>query len=260
LLHNKEIFAIKIYWYLFYYQFVEAITMIKRTRVQEWSKGVLLLGRFEWFGTGCWLLTHNGVGAIVELPPYNPEHQESPATKALNVCKKRKIEVKYILCTHVHIDHFNAKTAREMQAAFPKAEIHLQRGFEGVVSTSLNDPAGLLNNVYFFDHDSKLDIGGEPLYLVHAPKHSWTDTHIIFKGVAITGDWELNTLRAAHDDKPRYAVPTEAKLAAIDKMARFERDFSYHIHKVFSVHANDRRENVNFTELMNDTKVDRAWF
>jgi signal transduction histidine kinase len=22
------------------------------------------MGRFEWFGTGCWLLTHNGVGAI----------------------------------------------------------------------------------------------------------------------------------------------------------------------------------------------------
>ena len=47
--------------------------MIKRTRVQEWSKGVLLMGRFEWFGTGCWLLHHNGVGAILELPPYSPD-------------------------------------------------------------------------------------------------------------------------------------------------------------------------------------------
>ncbi|MFY8000948.1 MAG: hypothetical protein ACOVSW_20315 [Candidatus Kapaibacteriota bacterium] len=226
--------------------------MIKRTRVQEWSKGVLLMGRFEWFGTGCWLLHHNGIGAILELPPYSPDHQESPATKAYNVCKKRKIDVKYILCTHTHIDHFNAKTAREMQGAFPQAEVHLQRGFEGI--------AGMLNKVYFFDHDSKLDIGGEPLYLIHAPKHSWTDTHVIFKGTAITGDWELNTLRSAHDDKPRYAVPKEAKLAAIDKMSRFEHDYKYHIHKVFSVHANDRRENVDFTALMHDTKIDKAWF
>ena len=225
--------------------------MIKRTRVQQWSDGVLLMGRFEWFGTGCWLLTHNGEGAIVEMPPFNVHHQESPAVKALNVCKKRKIKVKYLLCTHTHIDHFNPAVARQMQEAFPDAEVHLQRGFEGLAQG--------LNNVYFFDHDSRLSLGGETLYLVHAPKHSWTDTHIIFKGVAITGDWELNTLKAAHDDKPRYRVPREAKLAAIDKMSRFERDHNYRIHKVFSVHANDRRENVDFTALMLDTKVDRSF-
>jgi hydroxyacylglutathione hydrolase len=230
--------------------------MIKRTRVQEWSNGVLLLGRFEWFGTGCWLLTHNGEGAIVEFPPYSPEHQESPATKALNVCKKRKIKVKYLLCTHTHVDHFSLKTAREMQTAFPDAEVHLQRGFEEM-ARSLERT---LERTYFFDNESHLNIGGESLHLIHAPKHSWTDTHVIFKGVAITGDWELNTLRSAHDDKPRYAVPTDAKLQAIEKMARFESDYNYRIHKVFSVHANDRRENIDFTWLMNDTKNDRAWF
>jgi hypothetical protein len=138
-----------------------------------------------------------------------------------------------------------------MQEMFPNAEVHLQRGFEGI--------AGFMRNLYFYDHDSKLDLGGEPLYLVHAPKHSWTDTHIIFKGVAITGDWELNTLRAAHDDKPNHRVPREAKLAAIDKMSRFEHDYKYRIHKVYSVHANDRRENIDFTWLMNDTKVDRSF-
>jgi hydroxyacylglutathione hydrolase len=225
--------------------------MIKRTRVQEWSSGVLLMGRFEWFGTGCWLLTNNGEGAIVEMPPFNPSHQESPAIKAMNVCKKRKIKVKYLLCTHTHIDHFNAGMARQMQEAFPNAEVHLQRGFEGV--------AGFMNNLYLFDQDSKLDLGGEALYLVHAPKHSWTDTHIIFKGVAITGDWELNTLRASHDDKPNHRVPLDAKLAAIDKMSRFEHEYNYRIHKVYSVHANDRREDIDFTWLMNDTKIDRSF-
>lgn len=225
--------------------------MIKRTRVQQWSDGVLLMGRFEWFGTGCWLLHNNGEGAIVEMPPFNPQHQESPANKAYNVAKKRKIRIKYILCTHIHIDHFNPEVAREMQAAFPTAEVHLQHGFDAV--------ADFMHNRYYFQNESKLSLGGEPLYLIHAPKHSWTDTHIIFKGVAITGDWELNTLKAAHDDKPKYRVPTDVKLASIDKMSRFEREYNYRINKVYSVHANDRRENINFTDLMNDTKIDRSF-
>jgi hydroxyacylglutathione hydrolase len=226
--------------------------MVKRTRVQEWSDGVLLLGRFEWFGTGCWLLTHNGEGAILEMPPYKPEFQESPAKKAYNVCKKRKIHIKYLLCTHTHSDHFNLKTAYEMQFAFADAEIHMQRGFENLV----ND----LHKVHFFDNESTLRLGGEALHLIHAPKHSGTDTHVIFKGVAITGDWELNTLRSAHDDKPQHRVEADTKLQSIDKMACFEREYNYKIHKVFSVHANDRRENVDFTWLMNDTKNDRAFF
>ncbi|MCS6807467.1 MAG: hypothetical protein RML40_02145 [Bacteroidota bacterium] len=226
--------------------------MIKRTRVQEWSNGILLLGRFEWFGTGCWLLHHNGIGAILELPPYNPNHQESPATKAYNVCRKRAIHVKYILCTHAHTDHFSITTARDMHIAFPHAQFLLQRGFEHLTHE--------LTNVQLFDHECTVYLETEPLYLIHAPKHSWTDTHVIFKGTAITGDWELNTLRSVHDNKPQHAVSTEVKLASIEKMARFEHEYRYHIHKVFSAHANDRREQVNFTALMHDTKIDRASF
>lgn len=208
-----------------------------------------LLGRYDWFGTGCWLLTNGNEGAIVEMPPYSPQHQESPANKAYHVCKKAKINVRYVLCTHNHQDHFSSRTAREMEQAFPDAEIHLQRGFELM-------PHGL-RKVYYFDHDSLLHLAGEPLHLVHAPKHSWTDTMVIFKGVIISGDWELNTLQSAHDDKPRYRVPNEVKLASIERMQRFQHDQNYRIHKLFSVHANDRRENIDFNWLMEDTKVDR---
>ncbi len=224
--------------------------MIQRTRKRQWSEGVYLLGQYDWFKTGCWLLVSGSEGAIVEMPPYSPEYQESPAKKAYHVCKKQKIRVKYILCTHNHLDHFNRSTALEMQQAFPEAEIHLQRGFEPYTHG--------LNNLYFFDHESTLYVNGEPIHLIHAPKHSWTDSMIIFKGVAITGDWELNTLKSCHDDKPRYRVPTEAKIAAIKRMRRFQSEKNYHIHKVFSVHANDRRENVDFDWLMDDTLVDRV--
>jgi hydroxyacylglutathione hydrolase len=223
--------------------------MIKKTRKRLWSEGVYLLGRYEWFGTGCWLLEHNGEAAIVELPPYNPQFQESPASKAYHVCKKNKYRVKYILCTHTHIDHLNAGTARAMQEAFPDAEVHVQRGFEGV-NHGFHQP-------YFFDHESNLDLGGEALHLVHAPKHSMTDTMIIFKGVIIAGDWELNTLKSSHDDKPRYRVPNDVKLRSIERMQRFQHEKNYRIHKLFSVHANDRRENIDFNALMEETKIDR---
>jgi hypothetical protein len=38
-----------------------------------------------------------------------------------------------------------------------------------------------------------LDLGGEPLWLLKAPKHSQTDVVIVFRGVAMTGDIELDT-------------------------------------------------------------------
>ncbi len=209
-----------------------------------------MLGRYEWFGTGCWLLEHNGEAAVVEMPPFNPIHQESPANKAFHVARKAKYRVKYLLCTHAHMDHFSWQTAHQMQEAFPEAEIHVQRGFEPYMRG--------LSRVHFFDHDSLLTLGNEPLHLLHAPKHSWTDTMIIFRGVVISGDWELNTLKSAHDDKPRYRVPDHVKLASIEKMQRFQAEKNYRIHKVFSVHANDRRENVDFHHLMEETKIDRT--
>ena len=95
--------------------------------------------------------------------------------------------------------------------------------------------------------------------MIHAPKHSWSDTMIVFGEVIITGDWELNTIRSVHDGKID-AVPLAIKMKSIDKMAAFEEKFNWKITTVFSTHANDRRENVNFTELMNDTKHDRKFW
>lgn len=224
--------------------------MIKKTRKKQWSDGIFLLGRYEWFGTGVWMFVSGNEAAIIEMPPFNPQHQESPARKAYFVAKKNRLTVRYLLCTHTHHDHFQRGIAEELHRYFPGAEFVLQRGFEPLAKG--------LPNVSYFEEERVLLLGTEPLYLVHAPKHSWTDTMIIFKGVVITGDWELNTLHSCHDDKPRHRVAKEVKIRSIQKMRRFQEDKGYHIHKVFSVHANDRRENVDFNRLMDDTLIERV--
>jgi glyoxylase-like metal-dependent hydrolase (beta-lactamase superfamily II) len=155
--------------------------------------------------------------------------------------------VKYLLCTHAHWDHFSLATWRELNAAFPNAETWLQRGFHGF----LDDAPG----VRYFDDQVRLDLGGEPLYLVHAPKHSPTDTMVIFRGTACTGDWELGTIHSVHDWTWFWAVPESRKLESIARMERFQAEQGYHIHSVYSVHANDRREAVDFPGLMAGTRA-----
>jgi hydroxyacylglutathione hydrolase len=217
--------------------------------MEQWSHGIYLLGRYNPFSTGCWLLCKGGEGAILECPPYS-RNQPSPALAAAAAARQLGVTIKYLLCSHYHGDHFSPATLRELHHQFPHATILLQDGFP------THHTAGLPTQR--FDQSYNLNLDGEPLYLIHAPKHSWTDTMVIFRGVIFTGDWELNTLRSVHDGKGHLSVPAEQKLRSIETMLRFPTHYNYHIHKVFSVHANDRRENVDFTALMQDTKTDRS--
>jgi hydroxyacylglutathione hydrolase len=218
-------------------------------RLQQWFHGIYLVGQFNWFQTGCWLLVHQGEGAILEMPPPSLKGP-SPTTLAQECASKLSVaSVKYLLCTHSHLDHFSRRTYRHMRAAFPRAEPCLQRGFR----RRLGDEEG----IRYFDEVLKLDLAGEPLFLVHAPKHSRTDTMVIFRGVACTGDWELGTIRSVHDWTRIWAVPKARKLEAIARMERFPKEHNYAIHRIFSVHANDKREGVDFSKLMASTREDR---
>lgn len=216
---------------------------------QQWFDGVYLLGQFNWFRTGCWLLHHQGEAALLEMPPAGLL-EDGPASVAVEALSHLPgTEVKYLLCTHNHLDHFCIDTFRRMREAFPRAEPCLQLGFQPAVGA---DPG-----VRYFDGASKLHLAGEPLFLVHAPKHSETDTMVIFRGAACTGDWELGTLRSVHDWTWLWSVPEQRKLESIARMERFQVDHCYHIHRVWSVHANDRREGVDFPGLMASTRQDR---
>ena len=218
-------------------------------KVAQWFDGIYLIGQFNHLQAGCWLLVYNDEGAILEMPPVNFT-ETSPAICAQLAVKQFALRrIKYLLCTHTHFDHFSRTTLRRMVTAFPQAEICLQAGFRNIVGT--------MQRVSYFDKLLQLDLGGEPLFLVHAPKHSITDTMVIFRGTACTGDWELDTIRSVHDWTKVWAVPHAQKLAAIARMEQFPAQHNYQIHRTFSVHANDKRENVDFPALMASTREDR---
>jgi hypothetical protein len=218
--------------------------------MERWSEGIYLLGLYGDQRTGCWMLINGPSAAIIEMPPYNPG-QYSPTIAAQIACEQRNILVEHLLCTHAHEDHIAFETLRELHKAFPAAKISLQSGFKTVL------PEGL--PVEYFDSLLRLDLSGEPVYLVHAPKHSWTDTMVIFKGMILTGDWELNTIRSIHDEG-KQSVPARAKLKSIETLSRFPTENNYIIHGTFSSHATECRNNVDFGELMEDTKVDRRFW
>ena len=215
--------------------------------MDRWFDGVYLVGRYNYLQTGVWLLAHNGQAAVLELPPTGIaglDFGADPAADVANVADELDAKVKYLLCTHAHHDHFCTKTFRRMRERFPRAETILQRGFCTVAE---DEP-----HVTYFDDHQALFIGGEPLHLLHAPKHSLTDTMVIFRGAVCTGDWELNTIRTINEN-----VPVETRLRSCDRVIEFLRRTNYHVHRVYSVHANDRREDVDFPALIADTRTDR---
>ncbi len=213
-----------------------------------WFEGIALLGRFGPQQVGCWLLAHGRTCAVLELPPAAAD-EVSPAVHALRAARETSLTVRYLLCTHAHSDHFSERTLHDMWAAFPFATLCLQAGFRRLVDGG--------NSLRCFDSELRLDLDGEPLVLVHAPKHSASDTMVVFRGTVCTGAWELGTLRSIHDGGP-LAVANPVKLAAVSRMERFEQDHDYRVHQLFSVHGTDRREGVDLPGLMRQTRTGRG--
>ena len=58
---------------------------------QLWVDGIYLIGQFNWFRTGCWLLVHNGQAAILEMPPPGWKGP-GPATAAQAAVRELAVE------------------------------------------------------------------------------------------------------------------------------------------------------------------------
>lgn len=171
-------------------------------------EGWRFLGRFpkdDPDGVGSWLLHHGKEAALLETPPgLTP----SKVVKALSDIDCR---LGPVLTSHDHEDHYNGRWR--------------------------------LNPVHRWQ-DKMIAVGGEPIWVIGAPKHSMTDVVVVFRGVAMTGDIELGTLDSVNDE-----VPLDVKRRSMRFLADFEGRRGYKVHTVISAHCNDLRTNVCWKEL-----------
>jgi hydroxyacylglutathione hydrolase len=181
-----------------------------------------LLGVFpdhEPDGVGSWILHNDGEALLLEVPPGLTVDDVAYALAALGV------GLRYVTASHLHEDHLDVDCWNKLQEAF--AGTHFMRPTETKVGA-----------------DILINLGGEPLWLLKAPKHSPSDTIAVFRGVAMTGDLELGTLASVNEE-----VPPATKAASMAYLKGFEERTGYRVHTIFSAHLNDFRQGVNWRSL-----------
>jgi len=164
---------------------------------------------------GSWLLHNNGEALLLEVPPGLTVDDVATGLASLGA------GLRYVTASHGHEDHFDPNSWKVLEEAY--------HGTHFIPPTDTKEAS-----------DTLLTLGGEPLWLLKAPKHSLSDTVTAFRGVAMTGDLELGTPDSVNDE----VVPA-TKAASMQYLRNFEDRTGYHIHTIVSAHLNDFRQGVN---------------
>lgn len=187
---------------------------------QEWFPGWHLVGRYG-SGVGCWLLVHGGEALLLEVPE---------GLMTTDVIKAARLvggpRLTFVTASHEHEDHLDPGAWGRLKVQYPEARFILPRELT---------------------YPRKLSIGGEPLYLLRAPKHSPTDVVTVFRGVAMTGDLELGTLACCGDGEwnEEDLVPMAEREATFSRLREFPRRTGYRVHTVVSAHLDDVRRDLS---------------
>jgi hypothetical protein len=167
---------------------------------------------------GSWLLVHGGEAMLLEVPPgFIPAHVGQALVDA-------RADLRFVTASHDHEDNLDVDGWAALQKVFPDAEfIHPPSRTKG---------------------ERQLLLGGEPIWLIGAPKHSATDVVTVFRGVAMTGDIELGTLDSVNDE-----VPPRIKKSSMAWLREFSERTGYHVHSIVSARLNDVRQGINWPDL-----------
>jgi len=179
-----------------------------------------LLGAFpdhEPNDVGSWLLHNNGEALLLEIPPGLTIDDVAAALALLGA------GLRYVTASHLHEDHLDPQVWNDLTDAYPNAEFFPPEEFAG---------------------DTRIDLGGESVWFIKAPKHSPSDTVTVFRGVAMTGDVELGTLNSVNRE-----VSRKVKAASMEYLRGFEQRTGYRVHTIVSAHLNDFRQDVNWASL-----------
>lgn len=206
------------------------------------APGFTILKKYGRLKNACWILENNGEAAIVEMPPFTRD-EKPPYKKARAYFKKNRLFPRYGLITHPHWDH--CQTLPQFRNEFPQAHFVAHQSFleDPFIRYILGNTRTARGNDWlmggyrffdqvFFEDFIQLSLGGEPLYLIHAPKHSYGDVLIIFRGGMITGDWFMGDLTDCND-----LVNPQDKIQSINRVMDILRYLNYHVHMLFSGHG-----------------------
>ena len=184
--------------------------------------GWRLLGAFpdnEPDDVGAWLLHNNGEALLLEVPPGLTVDDVAAGLDSIGA------GLRYVTASHLHEDHLDADCWNQLQKAYKGT--HFMHPTESKAGS-----------------DTLIYLGGEPIWLIKAPKHSPSDMVTVFRGVAMTGDIELGTLNSVNKE-----VSRATKAASMDYLRGSEDRTGYHVHTIISAHLNDFRQGVNWRSL-----------
>lgn len=229
--------------------------------MDEIADGITILKRYGQFKTACWVLHNNGEAAVVEMPPFL-QKEKPPDKKAETFIKKNKLHLKYCMISHPHWDHCHSMP--RFRNRFPQAEFvghssFLDDSYFRFVMRNLAFKRGhgfIHGGRMLFDYFIEGDfwtgyVGGEPLHVIYAPKHSYGDLMIIYKGAMITGDWFIGDLKDCNG-----LVKSRDKIISIDRVIKKVRQLNYHVHMLFSAHGDCLFYEADFYSVMEQCKID----
>jgi len=223
-------------------------------KFQVSAPGIIKLGPFGSYNNAVWLFYHGEEAAVIEMPPYRKGREKAPWRAVSELLKARNLTLKYGLISHAHLDH--CETLPQFRKAFPEARFV---GHRSQVESSLvrrlawraqMTPEDMFQEV--FDGDIQmLTLEGEPLLLIHCPKHSMSDQFVVFRGTAMTGDWFLGDLK----DCNALVSPPE-KIRSIDRVGRWLERLNYSVSRAFSGHGDCLYYDLDFSRMLEKSKID----
>ncbi len=191
------------------------------------------------------VLYHGKTAAVVEAPERVPGNR-APWLDVKSVIGKLKVKPRYLLFSHSHWDH--AGGYMDFRETFPSIRAVWHKSFFkdrywGFYRERVSRPGDKV----FSSVSHVLDLDGEPLLLLHAPKHSESDVLIFFRGTVITGDWTLGAM----PDCNTY-VPVRLKVKALKGVKKCLLDKHYYVHSAVSAHGNDIRHGIDFLAMVDE--------
>lgn len=190
----------------------------------QWLPGWYLIGRYE-SDVGSWLLHHDGEALLLEVP------EGLPIKDVRRGLAETSSSLRYVTASHDHLDHLDRTIWKRLSRSFREAEEFID---------PLEMPVG----------DCLLRLGGEPLWLLKAPKHSPADVVTVFRGVAMTGDIELGMLKSVNDE-----VPATTKVTSMNWLRGFQHRAGYQVHAIVSAHLDDVRVSIRWPDLFRCPEV-----